>query len=444
MKSTRFIVTVMIAAVCAFGWIFFLDNLGSDGDEQAAYLKKAEEYYSERLYELSIEEYEKAISIEPKLDIYRALITACEDFYAEERTSAAQKRLLSAYSGVNDDFPEVTEYWEQHAALQISAGKYQKAMTVLNAAEKKGITSELLAEQHKVVYWAVKARYQEYETISKYAGAGAYTVTVDGLMGIVSNTGEDVLAALYSYVGPANENGDVLVQTVDGEAFILDKDGVKLGRISARVAEARAYSEGMIAVRFEGREDWCFIDNIGNELFGGFADAGRFSGGKAAVQKADGSWILIGTTGEQTSANSYEGMLLGEDGSYINGSRLMLKKNGAWGLYDASGEMLGTIAAEEIDLCRQSAIAYKKDGKWGFMKRSGEVFIEPQYEDARSFSCGAAAVKQNGKWGFINTDGELIIDFIYDDAGYFEKGGSCPVIPEGQSGYSLIYWTVSH
>ena len=444
MKSTRLFVNVLIIAVCVFGWIFFMDNLTAASDEQAGYLKTAEEYYTSGLYELAIEDYNKAIAVGPKLDIYRSLITACEEFFAEERSSAAQKYLLSAYSGVNDNFPEEIEYWEKHTALYIDGSKYQKAMDVLNRATKKGITSKILEEQYKIAYWAIKTRYQEYDTVSMYAQNGNYTVSVDGLMGIVNNSGEDVLSAIYSYVGPANENGDVLVQSVDGEAYILDADGVKLGRIPNRVEEARAYSEGMIAVRFEGREDWCFVDRTGAELFGGFSDAGRFSGGKAAVQKADGSWILIGINGEQSSANSYEGMLLGADGSYINGSRLMLKKNGAWGLYDTSGEMLGTIAAEDIDLCHQSAIAYKKDGKWGFMKRSGEVYIEPQYEDARSFSNGAAAVKQNGKWGFINTDGEVVIDFMFDDAGYFEKGGSCPVIPEGQSGYSLIYWTVSH
>ncbi|MGM9626203.1 MAG: hypothetical protein ACI3XM_10920, partial [Eubacteriales bacterium] len=90
MKSTRLFVSVLLIGVCVIGWMFFLDSLTAGGEAQAEYLETAESYYEGKLYELAIEEYGKAAAIKPSLDIYRAMICACEDFYAEENTSEAR------------------------------------------------------------------------------------------------------------------------------------------------------------------------------------------------------------------------------------------------------------------------------------------------------------------------------------------------------------------
>ena len=69
------------------------------------------------------------------------MIDACDAFYAEEGTAEARKLLLSALTGVNQDYPELTEYWEKHAALYIEMGKFSDAVSVLSTAQKKGAES---------------------------------------------------------------------------------------------------------------------------------------------------------------------------------------------------------------------------------------------------------------------------------------------------------------
>lgn len=444
MKSTRLFATALLLGVCVIAWVMFLDSLTADEAAQAEHLEAAESYYEGRLYELAIEEYSKAVSIAPSEDIYRTMIDACDAFYAEEGTAEARKLLLSALTGVNQDYPELTEYWEKHAALYIEMGKFSDAVSVLSTAQKKGAESETLTAQYLEAYYAVKLHYQTYLSISDIASEGYYVIGEDTMMGVIDTAAADLIIPVYAYVGPVGEDGSVLVRTEEGESFIMDEDGVKIGRISGVVAQARAYSEEKIAVRFEGREDWCFVDCAGNELFGGFLDAGRFVGGTAAVKNADGTWTLINENGNSILDGTFEEILLDADGSFEIRNRAVMKKNGVWGMYSDDGESLNEFTADAMDLSRGEGIAFMKDGKWGFVDRSGNVVIEPQYDGARSFSCGVAAVMKDGKWGFINKENQLVIAYDYEYAGYFEENGSCPVKAVDADGYSLIYWKVNH
>lgn len=61
--------------------------------------------------------------------------------------------------------------------------------------------------------------------------------------------------------------------------------------------------------------------------------------------------------------------------------------------------------------------AQRKNGKWGFVDQHGTPMIRFAFDEVRPFSENLAGVRVGGYWGFINYAGELVIDFRFDDKG---------------------------
>lgn len=446
MKKTRLAVILVLVVLCAASWLRLGGQVLGKAGRVSALAGQARAYQEQRLYALAADAYLQAIEADPSRELYDALLATCRDYYAEEHTSSVKKKLLAAYESAVAEYPKEAAYWEGYAQVYLDAGSCPNAVAVLEKAAAAHAESETLDAQWRQAYYGYKTLYKAYEQISLREQGGVYAVSEGGLAGTVDAACKPVQEMQYRYVGPAGEDDAVLCVTEDDEVRLFSKKGVMIARFQAPVEEARGYGCGLIPVRLRDRSDWCYLDLNGNEVCGGFAQAGMFQKNTAAAQLPGGEWCLIDTEGSQKSENTWQEVRLDESGRYRQDSVVMLKTDGVWKLYTASGKEKEGFSCQDIDICCDGGyIAFEQGGRWGFVDTDGKVVIEPRYEAARSFSGGVAAVCSGGVWSFIDEAGVCVAEGAFADAGYFSaESGTCPVMPDDGAGeWRLIAWRVA-
>lgn len=444
MKSTRALVMIMLAGLCVLSWVHLVTGVAGNSSRIHELVGQAEAYRDRKLYELSAEQYREAIKIQESKQLYENLLAVSEEYYAEVHTSAVRSTVVSAYDEATSAYPKETAFWEGYAQLYMESNDKSGAVKVLQSARNNHVSSDGLNALWNEAYYAVQTRYERYENLLTDGDSG-FLAKSEGLWGALDQEGSQVLDIQYVFVGPAGENGERLCISDEGESFLFDKDGKMIGRFTADITDSRAYGSGLIPVKLSGREDWCYLNEYGEEQFGGFLQAGMFQSGKAAVQMDNGSWCLIGTDGQQSSKNTWQEVRLLESGAYLSDGRVLLKTNGVWGIYDSGGKEKGNLNAEDIDAYRGELIAFQKDGKWGFADDKGNIVISPSFDEARSFSGGVGAVRSGELWGFVSEDGNLALPCQFEDAAYFNDSGYCPVCPADETEqWQLISWQVNH
>lgn len=106
---------------------------------------------------------------------------------------------------------------------------------------------------------------------------------------------------------------------------------------------------------------------------------------------------------------------------------IFAKKDGKWGLYDQSGQIILEHSYDEIsnyempnDCKANGLIGVKSGGLWGAVDQSGKIVIQPKYasillnyyEEVEPF----IKVEKNGKFGYLTQDGKLLVDTVWDTA----------------------------
>lgn len=447
MKSTRLAVAAVLVAICALSWLVLAKGMGKEAGQARKYTEQATEYQQKRLYQLAVENYQDAIKAQPTKERYNALIETCRAYLAEDPKSDADDALLDAYRMAVETYPDDLGYWENYVQLYVDNQEYTQAYTALRQADRAGAESETLDALLRQVRYHYEENYHAYEQISLRESQDVYIVATGGLFGAVDAEGTERLPMQYSYVGPVGEEGILLCVTPEGETQLFDEDDVMIGRFGAAVEQAMGCAEDRIPARLAGRSDWCYLDYDGNEICGGFLQAGQFQDGKAAVQNADGSWCLIDKSGQPTETGSWEEIRLDEAGRYCQEDVMLAKSGGSWKICDEDGQPSTEFSCEDIDRCLDGEpIAFCQGGLWGFADTDGTVLIPPTYDAARSFSDGVAAVHTSDGWNFIDESGNLVVQGNFAAAGYFSPdSGSCPVqlSPEVNE-WRLISWTVKH
>lgn len=442
MKSTRLLICVLLVVVCFASWGRLLAGIVTTAGNVNRLVQQAEEYRSRRLYELSMNCYLEATEIQNRKSLYEDMLTVAEEFYAETHTSTVRNTLVQAYTAATAAYPKEVSFWERYAQLYIDAGSRSSAVRVLQSARNNGASSTLLTNQWTEIYYAVQTRYERYESLLNDGDSG-FLATNNNLWGSLASDGSQKMDMLYTAVSPGGTDGETLCTGEDGENYLFDGNGTMIGRFTADIEEIRAYGDGLIPVKLVGRTDWCYLNELGEEQFGGFLQAGMFQGGRAAVQLDSGVWCLIGTDGQQSSNNTWQEVRLNERGAYLSDNRVLLKTDDTWGIYDSRGREQGHLTADDIDVCRDGYIAFQKSGRWGFADGKGNVVIEPEFDAARSFSGGVGAVCKDGAWGFVDEAGTLVLPYQFSDAAYFNSAGYCPVrFAEEEDYWRLITWSI--
>lgn len=437
MKIEKVILPIIMVGVLAASWHSLLRQVGKENISYSIYLQKAEESVGSGLYAQAIEYYKEAISEKSSVDLYIKIKETYDLFYAEEATYDVRKSYLSDMAAAANNYPETEIFWTTQIQLYLETDNYRSANTVVNKALKNGVVSEQIDDWYKQFRSMVKLNsklYVKYKTalngyISVYDGS-SWTV--------IDEEGEEVRQS-YALVGMLNNDGKGLyVNAID--ARLLDKNETARARFNISIEDAGYYDEesGWLPVRIDGK--WQYLDVQGNVISNTYEIAGRFCDGKAAAYNGT-DWVLVDKNGKETVLEEVEDIKLDLSGSYLQGNSniILAKKNGSYHLYDSEWKQIGTLSAEDMDICvGKSNIAYEEDGKWGFVTQSGEIALEPTYERAKSFANDYAAVcDEDGLWGVINTEFETIVEPQYLEVGYFTEKRTC-LVAQTEGCYQLL------
>ncbi|MDA3816223.1 MAG: WG repeat-containing protein [Prolixibacteraceae bacterium] len=168
-------------------------------------------------------------------------------------------------------------------------------------------------------------------------------------------------------------------------------------------------------VPFSDGEKWGFKDNNKNIILNAkYDDAYAFSEGLAAV-KINGRWGYINHDGEEIiPALKYE-----KAGSFSEGL-CMVCQNGKWGFIDKkSEEVIPPEKFERVGNFSEGIAMASENGKYGYINKKGETVIPLKYNFARDFSNERAKVMQNQRFGFVDDKGNEVVPIKYDMVGEF-------------------------
>jgi len=218
--------------------------------------------------------------------------------------------------------------------------------------------------------------------------------------------------------------------------------------IAPRFEAAQPYSEGLAAVKREGR--WGYIDRSGSEVIPiRYRTVQSFRNGVAIVDTGlpdhpvglidtSGSWVTQPLFRSLSAADGPDGLLLGQkepaggfgfydrSGNLVLGpyflafpfaqSRARVKKGAREGLDDWLMDTSGTFLPRKplvLDGIRfsEGLIAVRQDRKLGYMDLEGNIAIEPHYDQGGEFAEGLAAVQLEGHWMFIDKAGAVTAEF---------------------------------
>jgi WG repeat protein len=218
--------------------------------------------------------------------------------------------------------------------------------------------------------------------------------------------------------------------------------------IAPRFEAALPYSEGLAAVKREGR--WGYIDRNGLEVIPiRYRTVQSFRNGVAIVDTGlpnhpvglidtAGSWVTPPLFRSLSAAAGPDGLLLGQKepaegfGFYDRSGNLVLgpyflafpfaqgrarvKTGVRTGSDDWLIDISGTLLPKKplvLDGIRfsEGLIAVRRDRKLGYMDLEGNVAIEPRYDQGGEFTEGLAAVQLEGRWIFIDKSGAATSEF---------------------------------
>lgn len=433
MSSYKLIFPIIMVLVMLGSVYMLWDTRAKVKAEYDEALSQAREYAEQDIEKYAVENYTKALDINPTVDVYYEL----GKYYFDIES---YKKSLDVAETMMDEYADNVKGYELALDVYLSKNNFRDCFELNDVYEKRSKKSEKFEKGiEKIKYeFYIEASFQG---VTSFCG-DVCSVMKENNWGYRDKYGDSVTGFNFNFTGPMFD-GYAPVIDKDGDAYIIDSDGSKVDNIKD---VPRAVSIGMvvdgICPVYDG-SSWSYYNTKDGLLFGGYDSAGAFSSEVAAVQK-NGKWNLINYEGSNIIDDTFDEIFVDEKGIAYRNERLFVEQNGSWYMIDAEGKKITDEAFEDARLFADTTYAaVKKNGKWGYIDNSGKWFIEPKYDEARSFSNGFAAVKTGDKWGFINSDKELCIECQFDDAKEFSDNGSV-FVKEGEEWQFLMLYSYNH
>jgi len=396
-------------------------------------LNNAREYVEQDIDAYAVENYEKAISIKPSVELYSEF----GKYYFDNKQYDAA---LDIGSKMMDDYAESPAGYELSMDVYVTQSDYSSCFHLNDVCQKKRIKSDKIDSAIDQIEYTFKLT-TNYIDVGLFMGDYCTVLGKSGQWGYITKYGNLSTKFEYTKVAPMLNDLAPVVDN-DGNVYIIDKSGIKVKLINGikKADDVGIIVEDVCAVK--SGSSWSYYNVNDGKLFGDYEEATALN--EIAAVKKNGSWNIIDSKGSEIVNDPYDDVAVDEKGIAYRNERLFVKQNGSWYMIDAEGKKITDEAFEDARLFADTTYAaVKKNGKWGYIDNSGKWFIEPTYDEARSFSNGFAAVKIGDKWGFINSDKELCIECQFDDAKEFSDNGSV-FVKEGEEWQFLMLYSYNH
>ncbi|MCR4614914.1 MAG: WG repeat-containing protein [Clostridiales bacterium] len=398
-------------------------------------VKKAQDYCDQKLYQKSIEEYDKALAIKDSPEICVKQIEVYDKGIEYGEFTNSYDMQISVDNMVEKYYKNAKVY-EAACNLCMKYENYEACVRYVKQAKSQKVKTDALNKIYEEIRYVYQNEYTMYENVSTEIN-GDYLVETNGMVSVIDAKGESVVPGKYlwaTHFSPEMKVGKTsvkyaIVSKYDNESkqinYIVDNTGKKEIYIDGQINGAYAISE----VKEGNVSKYIFPCHIGNQHFyysfdpvteqvkqisGPYLFAGAYRNGLAAVKIAENNWQIIDGSGKPVDKD-FTDVVLNEAAECSPKGLIIAAKNGKYQIYklNKSGkpEVVKDFSCDGAKAFVDGTYAaYKSGDKWGFVDSAGKVLIDPKYQDARSFSQGMAAVSVNGLWKFINTSDNVVID----------------------------------
>ena len=291
---------------------------------------------------------------------------------------------------------------------------------------KKGIVNSSLSSL------VVDCNYDNIKTLNEESEDDGYIVLQDGLYGIISASGKEILSVSYTgieqvtgnsmYVVSENDELEIIdsslnvilsdgfdsVKSIDGENIIIEKDelyGVinKSGetKIETVYEDLNYATDNYYVAKKDGLYGIVSLDNVVcvdfKYTYLEYINSADFYQGENSDYTTD-----ILNRNFETKLSSVIISDLNIDSGYIR-----VRENGEYKYYNLNFE-----EKTNIDLLKSNTLFLSKEGdKYGYVNKNGDLVVSYLYDDATEQNAyGYCAVKLDGLWGVLASDGTVILE----------------------------------
>lgn len=256
-------------------------------------------------------------------------------------------------------------------------------------------------------------RYDDAKVVYNYPDKGTYIlVKKNGKLGILSETGEEILAAEYDEINYSNSEGgfgqlhfEMNRVKKGGKCGYVDKQGKIV--VPLKYENAEVFSSGLAKVGKPG--DWSYIDKKGKQvLHFKYEQMGYYGDGLIAAA-SKGRWGYIDKKGNKVIDFKYD------YAADFNGGVASVMNNWKKGLINKKGKMIYPCESEiyiNFEEFNKEVANIMQGGKYGLINKKGKVVAECKYDERIHFNGGFykgfADIIQNGKYGILNEKGKVI------------------------------------
>lgn len=417
MKNYRKIIPLALVVLMALACYSLVSNAFKENSDYNHYLSEARKYAELDITKYAIENYNKALTINPTPDVY----VEVAEYY--ERQENSDTKLLNWCEDFFEKYPTNSKSYDCILKAYMKQKDYDSCFDVLSTAEKRNVSSEYIKSVKNELSYTFKLDFNTYDDVGIY-GNGFCAVKSKDAWGYVDSYGNQKTPITYVSAAPFTKAEMAPVVDQKGECYFIDNTGSRVLASKEKYKSFGISSDDIIKVELEnGKYSYC--DSELNKLFGEYDDATAFNNGIAAV-KEDGQWKIINNEGNAKSSTEYADVVADEKNIVFRNDRLFVGDGTGYIMIDSSGKQIGNEKYENAHCFADSTYAaVENDGKWFFIDKNAKRLSDKTYEDARSYSNGLAAVKISGKWGFVDTDENVVIEQQFFGAKDFSEKGSC-------------------
>ena len=417
MKNYRKIIPLALVVLMALACYSLVSNAVKENSDYNHYLSEARKYAELDITKYAIENYNKALTINPTPDVY----VEVAEYY--ERQENSDTEFLNWCEDFFAKYPANSKSYDCILKAYMKQKDYDSCFDVLSTAEKRNVSSDYIKSVKNELSYSFKLDFNTYDDVGIY-GNGFCAVKSKDAWGYVDSYGNQKTPITYVSAAPFTKAEMAPVVDQKGECYFIDNTGSRVLASKEKYKSFGISSDDIIKVELEnGKYSYC--DSELNKLFGEYDDATAFNNGIAAV-KENGQWKIINNEGNAKSSTEYADVVADEKNIVFRNDRLFVGDGTGYIMIDSSGKQIGNEKYENAHCFADSTYAaVENDGKWFFIDKNAKRLSDKTYEDARSYINGLAAVKISGKWGFVDTDENVVIEQQFFGAKDFSEKGSC-------------------
>ena len=416
MRRNMKYISIVIVGLMVIGILTFVKTFGQENSGFNDNVALGDQAYEKKIYIDAIEYYKEASSYKPG-DI-DTRIKLANSYLKLGNTSEYENTLLDTIS----EYPSEKAYIEL-VDYYVYLNDYENAYKILLRAHEQG------------EYKEVEKRIKEYSGYYDVVG-NAYTdvrqwkdgylaVNVNGVWGLLDQTGDEQIEIAYKTIGNYSDDENVTAVFDGDEYYYINEEGYRKLVGDHAYTYLGDFNDGLAPASYNNK--WGWINRDFEEYHFEYDYITPFLNDVCAVKKGN-KWALMDSDLDLITDFIYDDVKLDANGYCSHAEAIFVKQDNYYLLVDEDGK---TITDEKFDDAKafnsDQYAAVMKNGKWGFIDADGEVVIDYQYDDAQSFSNGVAGVKNNVAWGIIQQDNSKVIDYIFQDVRAMNEDGIIPV-----------------